>query len=40
MLMVRMYLLLISKAKKSFVETVSFEPSGWREVGEVEKVTF
>ena len=36
--MVRMYLLLISKAKKSLVETVSFDPSGWGEVGEVEKL--
>ena len=27
--MVRMYLLLMSKAKKSLVETVSFDPSGW-----------
>ena len=27
--MVRMYFLVMSNAKKSLVETVSFDPSGW-----------
>ena len=34
--MVRMYFLVMSNAKKSLVETVSFDPSGWR--GLIEKM--
>ena len=34
--MVRMYFLVMSKAKKSLVETVSFDPSGWG--GLIEKM--
>ena len=29
--MVRMYFLVMSNAKKSLVETVSFDPSGWED---------